>query len=70
MTRLSYLAVYKLWIVVETPSNRSEIYRNRSVPVCGHRPGLFGLVSSGLEAELGPKSRIFGQILTSFPRPF
>jgi hypothetical protein len=33
----------KLWIVVETPRNRSEINRNRFVPVCGLRPGHFGL---------------------------
>ncbi len=38
-TRLSYLAVSKFWIVVETPRNRSDIDRNRFEPVCGHRPG-------------------------------
>ena len=55
LSGLSYLAVSKFWIVVETPSSRSEIDRNLFVPVCGHRPGrfLFGCVWFG--AELGPK---------------
>ncbi len=30
-------------IVVETPRSRSEIDRDRFVPVCGHRPGHFWL---------------------------
>ncbi len=34
-TRLSYLTVSKSWVVVETPRNRTEIDRNRFVPVCG-----------------------------------
>jgi hypothetical protein len=29
--------------MVETPRNRTEIDRNRFVPICGHRPGHFGL---------------------------
>ncbi len=43
LARLSYLAVYPFWILVETPRNRPEIDRNRFVPVCGRRPGNFGL---------------------------
>ncbi len=48
-SRLSYLAVNEFWNVVETRRNRSEIDRNRLVPVC---PGVFGLVSSGLGADV------------------
>jgi hypothetical protein len=48
-TRLGYLAVYKFWIVVETPRNRSDIDRNRFVPVCGQSLGIcVGGASSGL----------------------
>ncbi len=62
-TRLSYFAVSKNWIVVETHGNLFEIDRNRFVPVCGNRPDIFGLVPSGLGADVGPKSTIFGRIL-------
>ena len=69
-TRLSYLAVTKLWIVVEAPRNRSEIDRNRFVPVCGHCPGHFWLGFVRFGADLDPKSTISGRILKSFPGPF
>ncbi len=36
---------------------------HRFVPVCGHRLGHFCLASSGLGADLGPKSTIPGRIL-------
>ncbi len=50
--------------MVETPRNRSEIDGNRFAPVWGHRPrAFFGSASSGLGAELGPKSTSFGRIL-------
>ncbi len=57
----------KVWIVVETPRNRSEIDRNRFVSDC---PGIWGLVSSGLGADLDPKSTISGRILKNSPGHF
>jgi hypothetical protein len=36
----------------------------------GTAPGIFGLASSGLGADLGPNSQTFGWILKSFPGPF
>jgi hypothetical protein len=68
-TRLSYLAVEKFWIVVETPRNRSKIDRDVFVPVCGHRPGHFWLGIVRFGADLGPKSKNFGQIPKSFRGP-
>ncbi len=41
--------------------NRPEIDRNR--------PGILGLISSSLGADLGPKSTISGRILKSFRGP-
>ncbi len=41
----------------------SEIYRNRFVPVCGHRPGVIGLASSSLGTDFCPKSTISGRSL-------
>ncbi len=58
--------------MAETHRNRSEIGRNRFGPVCGHLPGHYfiGLASSGLGADLGPKSMILGRILKSVLGPF
>ncbi len=55
---------------LETPRNRSEIDRNRFLPVCGHAPRILVLASSGLGAYLGPKSAIPGRILKSVRGPF
>ncbi len=52
--RLSFLALSKFRIVVETRRNRPSIVRNRRVPVCGHRAGYFRF---GLAQFFKPKSR-------------
>ena len=56
--------------MIETPRDQFEIDWHRFVPVCGTAPGIFGLVSSGLDSDLGPKSAIPGRILKSIPGPF
>ncbi len=53
--RLSYLAVYKFWIVGEAPRNRFELDRNRCVLVSGHRPGHLWLGFVWFGGRLGPK---------------
>jgi hypothetical protein len=50
--RLSYLAVEKFRIVVETRRKRPRIVRNRCVPVCGYRAGHFGLGLAQLQAQI------------------
>ncbi len=59
-TRLSYLAVNKFWIVVETPLNRSEIERTRFGPICGHHPGHFGLGLVRFGGRFGAGLESFG----------
>ncbi len=70
MARLSYLADYQFWIVVETPRNRSKLDRNWFLPVCGHRPVHFWLGFVRFGGRFGSQIDDFGQILEQFWGPF
>ncbi len=67
--RLSYLTVSKFWIVAETLRSRSEINRNRFVPVCGQHPEHYWLGFIRFWGRFGTHIDDSGQILESFPSP-
>ncbi len=67
--RLSDLADYKFCVVVEIHRTVSDI----GFGLCrfvGTVPGILGLVSFGVGADLGPKLTIFGRIIKSVRGPF